>query len=389
MNFNSEYLFSVISKFIFIYTFSILIFLKFFLAYIDGTSSFIIIAIINLCIFLFLFIFSLINYFQNIKNLKKSIYINVFIFMYIYMFLYIIGHLLLNNNTINLAISFYQFKILVYAIFYVLIAIYFYEIISKSSIDFYYISFFVIYVIFIFIYFNNYNVKIRGAHQLIGDTFSIYGLFLMVYIQSRFYKIVFIIFLLILLLFINSRASSFSFLIVFCFFIIKELGVKNFLLLFFFSLLCLCYILYDNTFEINRGGLLGPIVGMRDDSLSERLEQYKYGIEAIKNNWLWGEYAGQINMGEEHIMGNYMHNFLSFWRQFGLPFFIVFTSTYMYAFYKIFIEWKKIKNIKTDFIFYVSLFYIIELFLFRSYSFPYFWFALGLMYAHLNSQSKK
>ena len=70
--------------------------------------------------------------------------------------------------------------------------------------------------------------------------------------------------------------------------------------------------------------MFGVLQGKDDGSLNERLLQLQYGIEGIKNNIIFGEYAGQVIIHDSGYrsgsMGSYVHNFISYWRQFGLVF---------------------------------------------------------------------
>lgn len=53
-----------------------------------------------------------------------------------------------------------------------------------------------------------------------------------------------------------------------------------------------------------------------DTSLIHRIEILKAGIPDLISNWFWGDYAGYLN--HEYPTNNFLHNILSFWRQFGI-----------------------------------------------------------------------
>lgn len=58
-----------------------------------------------------------------------------------------------------------------------------------------------------------------------------------------------------------------------------------------------------------------------DGSVLERLTQFSMGMQGIRENWFFGDYGGQVaSLG---FIGAYMHNLLSYWRQFGLVFFLL------------------------------------------------------------------
>ena len=65
------------------------------------------------------------------------------------------------------------------------------------------------------------------------------------------------------------------------------------------------------------------LAGVSDASQNMRQEHLSEGIEDLSNNWLLGSFMGDVqdNFGKS---GKYIHNYLSFWRQFGLVPFIGF-----------------------------------------------------------------
>lgn len=86
----------------------------------------------------------------------------------------------------------------------------------------------------------------------------------------------------------------------------------------------------------------------RDSSFNERIEQFKYGLDAIKGSWFFGQYLGQTIVCQDSVylsgFGSYMHNLLSFWRQYGVIFFIIFTIFYFSRLIKIYFLWKNTKE---------------------------------------------
>jgi len=81
----------------------------------------------------------------------------------------------------------------------------------------------------------------------------------------------------------------------------------------------------DNIFNDHR--MLKILQIANDSSFKLRLEQFNDGFESIKNNWLCGDFAGQFEKGAG--LGNYMHSYISIWRQFGLVPFLLFIISFL------------------------------------------------------------
>jgi len=391
---NGNPLFPFFIKILFIYYFSIVVLLKCMVSFL-GKDFFLsnIVFLFNIAFFVIIVTISLFIYIRKFTYYRHNIYINLFLFLFSYMLfslLYnsIFGELYITNNVVL-----FQSKVIVYALLNILLGMHFYQELNESNASKIYIYVFVIYTLFIIwnINFERLTFQIdyiSGEHQLFSDVFVVFSCFIVFFIRFKVGRLLFMTFILVVLFLIKSRATFFSFLIVYVLFIVKEIGLKNSVYLFIFFIILSLFMIVNDDSSLDRR-MFGVFQGKYDSSLNERIAQFKYGIEAIKNNWFWGEYAGQIIVHktgyESGTMGAYMHNLLSFWRQFGLLFFLIFMITYCYGLYKISLEWKNSDSFKIQFIFYVSLFLLIELLLFRSYTFPYFWFSLGLMYTHLHT----
>ena len=91
-----------------------------------------------------------------------------------------------------------------------------------------------------------------------------------------------------------------------------------------------------------------------------REDQLEKGINSLTEAWLLGDFMGDVeeSFGEK---GNYIHNYLSFWRQFGFIPFLLMTTIAFFSFAKIFIYWWRTNNIKGTpiiFILYISIYII-------------------------------
>ena len=143
---------------------------------------------------------------------------------------------------------------------------------------------------------------------------------------------------------------------------------------------------YDRMFRILDG--LGS-----DNSFNERLLYNEIGLYTIQNNWLFGDFMGEylINM-----KGKYMHNYLSFLRQFGIfPFVLLLIAIFLMLGRQIILLIRKNRffPIETRVAFFaVIVFVLLEIALSRAYWYPYIFFILGLSIGYdkiINSRDVK
>jgi len=232
-----------------------------------------------------------------------------------------------------------------------------------------------------------------SKHQLFGDVYVILSILVIFSIFKTIKIRTIVLFIAFCLLYIiSSRASFYSFFLIYLLFLIKEYPFKYIVYLFLSFFIVLIVLFISNDINIS-----GRMIGIRpngnfQDGIYERIMQFQYGINSIKENWFFGDYAGQALVYDTgyrsgHI-GAYMHNWLSFWRQYGLVFFTIFTILYAYGLYYFTIKWKKSKDYIVDIIFYLSIFMLISLLFMRSYNNLFVWLVLGMMYVYIEINQK-
>ena len=120
------------------------------------------------------------------------------------------------------------------------------------------------------------------------------------------------------------------------------------------------------------------ILGSDDYSKSEREQLLATGLNELQNYWLLGKFMSEVEYNNGKT-GKYIHNYLSFWKQFGffpfiILFYIIFTN-----YIKLFILYIKnsIRNPKLYFICYVTTFVLLEICFARSYQHPYIWMSVS------------
>jgi len=334
-----------------------------------------------------------------VKDTKISIFQNIhvklFLSLFTYQVLIILFQQLYGANYINTSVQFFQIKVFVYSIFNILLGYYSYKLIYSNSNKNIFITTFLLYSLLLLMNISNFSLDTNGfsgIHLLLGDTFivvSLLGIFSKDF--NKLIKISLVSISLLIVFIIHSRASFYSYVVVYLFFIIKEVGFKYFIYLSLTFIIGFFTLYFIDILSIDKR-MSGVFQGKQDASLDERLLQFQYGLYAIKQYWFFGEYSGHVVAHatgyKSGSMGCYMHNWLSYWRQYGLLYFILFSSLYLYGLFIVFKDWLYNNSKPVNLIFYIALFVGVELLLFRSYSDTLVWFVFALMYSYMNEHKK-
>jgi len=225
------------------------------------------------------------------------------------------------------------------------------------------------------------NIQTSNTTSLylyLGDTFAILSLLILTFLESKYVKIFFIFVSLLVLYTIYSRTSLYLYFIVAFIYIKKEFNLKTKLIVFtIFILFMITIINYFDFNKLENTRMLSFLFSGHDASLNGRLEQINSGLNGLFNNFIIGDYGGQYF--NSHSFGSYMHNILSYIRQFGIISIVLF----LFLFYKIIklyiLFTKNYFDSNVEYIFYISLFIFLEVFLARSYISPLLWFAFGML----------
>lgn len=216
-----------------------------------------------------------------------------------------------------------------------------------------------------------------GVYLYLGDTFAVIAIFLISLLSNKVIKFLLVIVSLVILFVIGSRSSMFIFLVVLLFMMFKENNIKQnmFILISLISFANYTISYLDIDIENNRMFVLVSSDKV-DISKQERSNMLSIGIEDIKNNPIIGNYGGQFYYEKNY--GNYIHNILSFYRQYGLIVFIGLIIIFFYILRHYYFWMRNDYDNSLNYIFYISIFIIMELLLTRSYTTLHFWFAIGL-----------
>ncbi len=163
-------------------------------------------------------------------------------------------------------------------------------------------------------------------HLFMGYTFAIWAIIALSIVSTK-YKLYIYSLSMICLFFLSSRAALYFFAILYplvIFFINKVTVKKNILIK------LLLPVLVFFLFMLISGHRMFSIIIGDDLSMQYRIEIFKKNIPDLINNWILGEYGGFFKYSFPADI--YMHNILSYWRQFGLiPFLILISLIVIYA----------------------------------------------------------
>lgn len=191
--------------------------------------------------------------------------------------------------------------------------------------------------------FNNFNFLLlteEDANYLrLAEWFVICALGSLAYIKNPKISVFVFVISLISLFIINSRFALAGFFIAGSFIIFYRFKAGGFLILSGFIMIFILSLvhIFNIDFELFKDNrvirlILTPDV---DTSLLSRREINLYGWKAIKENWFIGDFRGQVSYGG---YGNYIHNILSYWRQYGLITFLCFFVLFSLIWSKV-IKW--------------------------------------------------
>ena len=231
-------------------------------------------------------------------------------------------------------------------------------------------------------------IIVEGAniYLMLADSFAVLSIFILCKLDNRKKELLLILIVSICLFALLSRAALYCFIITSVIFLYKKNKILSLCLI--TSLVAFLFLNLNNN-EITDNRMVRLIFGAYDISQSTRQNQLDAGIEDLSSVWILGDFMGDVddNFG---LRGNYIHNYLSFWRQFGFIPFLAFAVILLGCSFKIFKYWIANKEVKELplFLFCFTLFALLEIVLARSFVHPYIWMSIGGINAYFNYSKK-
>ena len=225
-----------------------------------------------------------------------------------------------------------------------------------------------------------------GIYLMLADSFAIFSIFLLCLSNDIRKQTIIILISIVCLFALFSRASLYCFVIMAFLFLYKQ-NKKIFfaVLLSFFT-----FVYFSASSGIVEDRMLRLLVGGADASYTMRAEDLNRGLSSLSDNWILGSFMGDVesNFGNS---GEYIHNYLSFWRQFGIIPFIAFLTILVYQTRYIFYAWINEKRVSRtlNILFYFTVFALLEIITSRSYVFPYIWLSISGISVFIKSEAEK
>ncbi len=210
-----------------------------------------------------------------------------------------------------------------------------------------------------------------GLYLAWADSYAILTFLILSMSKSTLRPVIFCLSLPVLFL-LNSRASlacfilSYLALVIFC----KK---KAELFVFLVPVLIVSvFVLYTYQFDDMYSRMLMVNLSS-DNSLNDRSLLLIGGIEDILSNPILGNFGGQIEKSVDSggiRWGAYIHNLLSYWRQFSIAGFILFVFCCLAVVRSVFLEKESNSNSEKAFIM-ISVYSVLMVIFFRSYTYHY------------------
>ena len=224
-------------------------------------------------------------------------------------------------------------------------------------------------------------------YLMLADSFAVLSVFILCKLDNRKKELLLILIASICLFAVFSRAALYCFIITSFIFLYKKNKILSLCII--TSLVAFIFLNLNNS-EITDNRMIRLIFGSYDLSQSVRQNQLDAGIEDLSSVWILGDFMGDIdeNFG---LRGNYIHNYLSFWRQFGFIPFLAFVVILLGCSFKIFKYWIANKDVNglPLFLFCFTVFALLEIILARSFVYPYIWMSIGGINAYFNYDKDK
>lgn len=250
--------------------------------------------------------------------------------------------------------------------------------------------------VFISFYLNGFVDANNAVNYLsIGDNFAILSFFILnstVKYKKKIFLIANSIFVLYL---IGSRTSLIVFIlcILFCtaldFFKIKS-TYKKIAIVLTASILIAASLLFlpvvqKNSLNFSNNRMVSLLTNNRekDYSYEERKRLFEIGVEQVKRNWFKGQMFAEYEIG----VGEYIHNILSYWQEYGIIVFLFLLYLSSKVFVKNVFNSFKLSNRNNEYLVMNSMYIIICSFISRAYVNPLIWFALSLNTTKVNNDN--
>jgi len=217
--------------------------------------------------------------------------------------------------------------------------------------------------------------EFNSMYAFLADTFAILAIILISLTKRQLYKILTIMLSIFVLSSLYGRTPFYLMIVISFIMLLRDFNLNYKFMFVIIIIVATIYIV--SFFDLESSRMFHFLLTGEDSSWDARTLQKSYGYQDIKDNWFLGAYAGQF-YNHELTFGSYIHNFLSFYRQFGLAVILLLTCIFLRIGKNYYLWYRKLYSEKVDYIFYLGFFVILEIIFSRSYTLPYLFFVLGM-----------
>ena len=214
---------------------------------------------------------------------------------------------------------------------------------------------------------------------MMSDAYALLSIIVVPYTRNLLYRLILLGISSLTLYFLMSRASLYSFVFL-NFLVLMIIDKRVFWSIIFFFVASIFFINWEQFIRLNSDNRMFRLITFGNDlSQNSRQTIFKTGLDAIHNNWFFGQYMGDVIVRKN--TGTYIHNIFSIWRQFGIIPFLLILINIIYIFLKFYLHSLRAKswNSEQQFVFILSA-YCLVLFLFaRSFLFSEMWIVFSLL----------
>lgn len=265
------------------------------------------------------------------KDLSHSLSICIILFLFFYQLLHYPYISSLPIYRIHDFFLFYFSESVIQAGLYLLSGFYVFNILQRKKINNLFTFFWLIFSVIVLV-FTNYNtvfltssIEASAEHNnylMMSDAYALLSYFVIVNNRNIFYRLGLILISLLCLFFLKSRASLYMFIVVniICLILINKRFLWLLLITFIVSFLSLDW---KDFLRMNSNNRMFRLATFGHDvSADIRTNILIKSLNEIKSNFLWGQFMGDVLI--EKNTGTYIHNILSYLRQYGIiPFLIL------------------------------------------------------------------
>ncbi|MUK38120.1 hypothetical protein GNP82_11210 [Aliivibrio fischeri] len=219
------------------------------------------------------------------------------------------------------------------------------------------------------------NYENKSMYLFWADALAIFSFFIICSVRHDYYKLIIIFTTTFMLYVLLSRTSLYLYVFVsFIYFFSK----KNYVFLFFVGMSLILTLSMIGE-DIIKSRMLAFLFSGDDSSWNSRTFMLMDGLNDIGKNFIFGRFAGQVtNFGE---IGYYIHNMISYWRQYGVFVFLMMVALIFPLIRMCFMSIRGrlcFDDAEIVLIVIGSSFTLMSIFISRSFNYPYIFIMIGL-----------